>query len=189
MRAKWLAAFATCAGLGLLASSAIAQGQAQGEGGPAFKQVKLTEEQVRAFISFQKQIAPLAGRLEAAGDKPDPALQQQVDKIAKSNGFATPDELAEVGANISLVLDGIDKDTGEFIEPPDMIRKDMEAVEQDKRMPQQEKSRALREMQEALKTATPLRFRENVALVKKYQKQLDEVMGQDSDQEPGPPRR
>jgi hypothetical protein len=40
-------------------------------------------------------------------------------------------------------------------------------------------------MQNALKTATPLQFKENVALVKKYQKQLDELMGPESEpQEP-----
>jgi hypothetical protein len=37
-------------------------------------------------------------------------------------------------------------------------------------------------MQEALKVAAPLRFKENVALVKKYQKELDQVLGQRPEQ-------
>ena len=49
----------------------------------------------------------------------------------------------------------------------------MEEVKKDTQMPQKDKDQVLAEMQEALKTATPLQFKENVALVKKYQKQLD----------------
>jgi hypothetical protein len=183
MRSKWLGMLALCAGLGLLASASMAQGQSQGGGEAQFKQVKLTEKQVQGFIAAQKQLAPLASKLEASADKPDPALEKQVEDIAKRNGFATADELGEVSANISLVFTGLDPKTGQFTEPPELIRKDMEAVKQDKKMSQQEKNEALKEMQEALKTATPLQFKENVALVKKYQKQLDEVLGQESEQE------
>jgi hypothetical protein len=185
MRTTWLRTLALCAGLGLLASSGMAQGQSQGESEQPLKQMKLSEKQVQGFIAAQKQLAPLAGKMEGAGGKPDPAVQQQVEKIAKSNGFATADELGEVGANISLVLEGLDPQTGQFMEPPDLLRKDMEAIKQDKQMSQQDKNQALQEMQEALKTATPLKFKENVALVKKYQKQLDEVMGQESDDQQG----
>jgi hypothetical protein len=183
MRTKWLGMLALFAGLGLFASSGIAQGQAQGEGEPRFKQVKLTEKKIEGFISVQKQLAPLSSKLEATADKPDPALQKQVEDIAKSNGFSTVDELGEVSANISLVLAGLDTQTGQFTEPPDLIKKEMEAIKQDKQMSQKDKTEALAEMQEALKTATPLQFKENVALVKKYQKQLDEVLGEEQ-QEP-----
>jgi hypothetical protein len=182
MRTKWLGMLALFAGLGLLASSGIAQ--AQGEGGePRFKQVKLTEKKIEGFISVQKQLAPLSSKLEASADKPDPALQKQVEDIAKSNGFSTVDELGEVSANISLVLAGLDTQTGQFTEPPDLIKKEMEAIKQDKQMSQKDKTEALAEMQEALKTATPLQFKENVALVKKYQKQLDEVLGEEPGQQ------
>jgi hypothetical protein len=40
-------------------------------------------------------------------------------------------------------------------------------------------------MQQALKTAAPLQFKENVALVKKYQKELDQVLGQDQENQEG----
>jgi hypothetical protein len=174
---------AVFAGLGLLASPGIGQGRVQGEGEPQFKQVKLTEKKVQGFIAAQKQLAPLSSKLEASADKPDPALQKQVEEIAKSNGFSTVDELDEVSANISLVLAGLDTQTGQFTEPPDQIRKEMEAIKQDKQMSQEEKNQALAEMQNALKTATPLQFKENVALVKKYRKQLDELIGPESEQQ------
>jgi len=167
----------------------MAQGQTQGGNEPQFKQVKLTEKKVQGFISAQKQLAPLASKLdEASADKPDPALQKQVEEIAKSNGFSTVEELGEVGANVSLVLAGLDAKTGQFTEPPELIRKEIEAIKQDKQMPQKERDEALSEMQEALKTATPLQFKENVALVKKYQKQLAEVT-QESEQQQGPEKK
>jgi hypothetical protein len=181
MKITWLRILALCAGLGLLASAGMAQGQAQGEGEQPFKQVKLTEKKVQAFIAAQKQLAPLSSKLEASADKPDPALQKQVEQIAKSNGFSTVDELGEVSANISLVLAGLDPQTGQFTEPPDQIRKEMEQVKQDKQMSQEDKNQALAEMQQALKTATPLQFKENLALVKKYQKELDELVGPETE--------
>ncbi len=189
MRTVWLGMLAVIAGVGLLASSGMAQGQAQGESEPRFKQVKLTEKKVQGFISAQKQLAPLSSKLEASADKPDPALQKQVEQIARSNGFSTVDELDEVSANISLVFAGLDAQTGQFTEPPDLIRKEMEAIKQDKQMSQEDKTQALTEMQQVLKTATPLQFKENVALVKKYQKQLDEVIGQESEPQQDPTKK
>jgi hypothetical protein len=189
MRSIWLRTLAVLAGLGLLASAGMTQGQPQGGGEQQYKQVKLTDKKVQAFISAQKQLAPLSSKLEASAEKPDPALQKQVEDIAKSNGFSNVDELGEVSANISLVLAGLDMQTGQFTEPPDQIRKEIEEIKKDKEMPQKEKDEALAEMQEALKTATPLQFKENVALVKKYQKQLDELVGPESDQQQGPAKK
>jgi hypothetical protein len=176
MRTARLWASAAFAGLCLFLSSGLAQGQGQPEGARPFKQVRLTDKDIQGFISAQKQLAPLSSKLEAAGDKLDPELQKQVEQIAKSNGFPTVEKLDEVSANISLVLDGLDPQTGKFTEPPDAIRREMEQVKQDKEMSQEDKTQALSEMQEALKTAAPLQFKENVALVKKYQKELDQVI-------------
>ena len=150
------------------------------------KQIKLTEKQVRDFISAQKQLAPLASKLESAADKPDPALQKQVEQIAKSNGFSTLVEFDDVAANISLVLAGLDPQSGQFTEPPDQLKKDIDELKQDKQLSQKDKDQALAEMQEALKSAAPLQFKENVAVVKKYQKELDQVTPQEAEkQEPG----
>lgn len=172
MKKTWRGTFAAVAALGLLASSAMAQGQTQGDQ-PLLKQIQLTEKQVQGFISAQKELAPLASKLESSGDKPDPALQAQFDQIAKKNGFSSANELDDVAANISLVLSGLDPQSGQFTEPPEQIKKDMEEIKQDAQMPQKEKDQVLTEMQDALKTAAPLKFKDNVALVKKYQKELD----------------
>jgi hypothetical protein len=186
MRTIWLGKLAALAGLALFAASAIAQSQKDGEDQWQFKQIKLTEKQVQDFISAQKQLAPLASKLENAADKPDPALQKQIEQIAKSNGFSTIDEFDDVAANISLVLAGLDPQSGQFTEPPDQIKKDIDELKQDKQLPQKDKDQALAEMQEALKRVAPLQFKENVAVVKKYQKELDQVTPQEAEkQEPG----
>jgi hypothetical protein len=188
MRTIWpgkpAAKLAVLAGLAFLAASAVAQGPKDSQD-QQFKQVRLTEKQVRSFISAQKQLAPLASKFEAT-DKPDPALQGQLEQIAKSNGFSTLDEFDDVSANISLVLAGLDPQTGQFTEPPDQIKQDIDELKQDKQMPQKDKDQALAELQEALKRVEPLRFKENVTVVKKFQKELDQVAPQDADkQEPG----
>jgi hypothetical protein len=186
MRTIWLGKLAVLAGLALFATSAIAQSQKDGQDQPQLKQIKLTEKQVRDFISAQKQLTPLASKLESATDTPDPALQKQVEQIAKSNGFSTLDEFDDVAANISLVLAGLDAQSGQFTEPPDQIKKDMDELKQDKQLSQKDKDQALAQMQEALKSAAPLQFKENVAVVKKYQKELDQVTPQETEkQEPG----
>ena len=186
MRTIWLGKLAVLAGLTLLAASAVAQSQKGGQDQPQLKQIKLSEKQVKDFISAQKQLAPLASKLESAADKPNPALQKQIEEIAKSNGFSTLDEFDDVAANISLVLAGLDPQSGQFTEPPDQIKKDIEELKQDKQLSQKEKDQALAEMQEALKRTAPVQFKENVAVVKKYQKELDQVIPQDAEnQEPG----
>ena len=189
MRTMWLKALVAFAGLGLVISSGLAQGQKQEEAEQSFKQVRLTHKQVQAFIAAHKQLAPLSSKLEAAGDKVDPALQKQVEQIAKSNGFASLEELGDVSANISIVLAGLDPKTGQFTEPPELIRQEIEALKQDKQAPQKEKDQAIAEMQAALKAAAPLQFKENIEVVRKYQKDLDEVLGHDGDQPQGPAKK
>ena len=185
MRTIWLGRLTMLAGLALLVPLAIAQSQNDQEQGQ-FKQIKLSEKQVKDFISAQKQLAPLASKLAGADDKPDPVLESQVEKIAKSNGFSSLDEYDDVAANISVVIAGLDPQTGQFTEPPDQIKKDIDELKQDKQMPQKDKDQALAEMQEALKNAAPLQFKENVAVVKKYKRELDQLAPQETDkQEPG----
>jgi len=70
MRTKWLATLALFAGLGLIASLAMAQSQTQGQGEQQFKQVKLTEKKVQGFIAAQKQLAPLSSKLGAPPTRP-----------------------------------------------------------------------------------------------------------------------
>jgi hypothetical protein len=192
MRTVSLGILAALAGLALSASVVTGQGAQQGAQGDAqaedvqpLKQVKLTDRKIQGYIAAQKQLAPLTDKLEAAGEKADPALDKQIEQIAKSNGFASTEELGDVSANISIVMAGLDAKTGQFTEPPEQIRQEMAEIKQDNQMSQQDKDRAIAQMQKALKVAAPLKFKENVTLVKKYQKQLDEVMSEDGQKQPG----
>ena len=84
MRTNSLAKLAVLAGLALFAASAIAQSQKDGQDQQELEQIKLSEKQVKDFISAQKQLAPLASKLENADDKPDPALQSEVEKSPRA---------------------------------------------------------------------------------------------------------
>ena len=70
-----------CAGLGLWALGAAAQAQ-------DLKQIELNDKLVTAFITAQKDFAPLSSKLAEGGDKPDASLTTQLEDIAKKNGFA-----------------------------------------------------------------------------------------------------
>ena len=193
MRTVSLGMLAALAGLAVSASVVMGQGAqqggAQGDKQAAnvqpLKQVKLTDKKIQGYIAAQKQLAPLADKLQAAGEKADPALDKEIEQIAKGNGFASTEELGEVSANISIVMAGLDAKTGQFTEPPDQIRKEMAEIKQDTQMSQQDKDEAIAHMQKALKVAAPVKFKENVSLVKKYQKKLDEVMSEDAREQPG----
>ena len=65
----------------------------------------------------------------------------------------------------------------------------MAQLEQDKQMPKKEKDKVLLEMQKALKVAAPLQFKENVPLVKKYQKELDQVLQQEPAKQQQPTKK
>jgi hypothetical protein len=185
MKTVWLWTLTVLTGLAVFGPAVMAQSQKESEGQQQIQQIRLTETKVQSFISAQKQLTPLAGKLEAAGDKPDPALQSQLEQIAKSNGFSSLDELDVVALNIALVLDGLDPQTGQFMERSEQIKKDMDELKQDGQISQKDKDQALSQMQEELKSAAPLQFKENVALVQKYQKDLDQAVQQEgAPQEP-----
>jgi hypothetical protein len=181
------AVFAAIA-VGLMMSIAPVGGAAFAQGAPAaqepagdFQQIKLTEAQVKGFVNAQKEINGIQGiaeKLQATQDKPDPALQKQLEDIAKKNGFKDFAELDDVAANVSIVLTGLDPQTGEYTDPVELIKKEMEEVKADKTIPEKDKKQTLDEMADALKNTPPLKYKENVALVKKYQKDIEKALEQ-----------
>jgi len=68
---------------------------------------RMSTEQLPSPQNAQKQLRPLASKLESAAGKPDPALQKQVEQIANSNGFSKLDEFDDVAANISFCSAGL----------------------------------------------------------------------------------
>ena len=67
-----------------------------------------------------------------------------------------------------------------FTEPPEQIKKEIAALKADKTVSEAEKKDELAELEAALKTAKPIQFKENIALVLKHYDRLLPLM-----QEPG----
>jgi hypothetical protein len=157
-------------GLGMTVGTAMAD--------DAFKQVKLDEKMVQGFIGAQKDMADFAqkngGNQQA--DKPDPKVQGELDAIAKKNGFGTFAEFDDVAFNISMVMGGLDPQTGNFTDPIAAIKKEIEDVTADKTIPDKDKKQMLEELAEALKSTPPLQYPENVDLVKKYRADIEKVL-------------
>jgi len=109
-------------------------------------------------------------------DKPDPKLDAQAEALVKKNGFANLGQYDDVSANISMVFFGIDPQTKKFSEPPDRIKKEIEALRTDKSTPDAEKKKALPLLEASLKAAKPIQFKENIALVLKYFDQLSPLL-------------
>ena len=130
------------------------------------KQIKLTEKYIQSFIAAAKDLANLN----------DDANPDQQEAIAKRNGFASLAEYEDVGMNISIIMSGIDPQTKKFTEPPEQIRNQIAALKADKSVPDEEKKDDLEEFEAALKTARPIQFRENIALVLKYFDKLAPLM-------------
>ncbi len=147
---------------------------------PALKQIELTEKQIEQLLAAQKEMDAVTDKLpESAADKPDPKLQAQLEGIAKKNGFAGFDEYGTVYDNVSLVMSGIDPKTKAFIEPPEVLKKQIAAVQADSKIPAKEKKAILDDMSDALKTLEPVKYPGNVALVTKYYDRLAALMQDD----------
>ncbi len=159
-------------GIGL--SGALAQGSSDAAD---FKQVKLDNKMVESFIAAQKDVADFAQKNPAQqSDKPDPKVQAELDAIAKKHGFANFVDFDDVGFNITMVLSGIDKDSGKFTDPIVSIKQEIEDVTADKNIPEKEKKQILEELNESLKNTPPLQYPENVEVVKQYREKIEQVL-------------
>ena len=180
LRLARTAALATILGLAAGASLAVMPASAQQQNPPPapteIRQIKLTEGQVKGFLGAQKDLVAITAKLEAAGDTIDDKLQKELDGIGSKNGFKDFADFEEVRANIMMVLAGIDPDNGQYSDPIELIKKDIEAIKADKALSDADRKQQLDEMNEALKEMQPLKFKENIELVKQYAKQIDDAL-------------
>ena len=146
------------------------------------KQIKLTEKHIQGFMAASKDTAKL---YDGANPEPDSKVEAQAEAVAKKNGFASLDEYDDVSFNISMMISSIDPQTKKFTEPPEQIKKGIAALKADKSVPEAEKKEDLAQLEAALKTAKPIQFKENIALVLKYFDKLAPLMQeQDSNLRP-----
>ena len=142
-----------------------------------YKQVKLDAKMVENFIAAQKDLADFAQKNpDSQSDKPDPKVQAQLDELAKKHGFANFAEFDDVGFNVSVVMSGLDPQTGNFTDPVSSLKTEIAEVTNDKSMAEKDKKQILDELNEALKNTPPLQYPENVEVVKKYREQIDKVL-------------
>ena len=143
---------------------------------PDFKQIKLTEKHLTGFLGAQKDLIAITAKLEAAGDTIDAKLQKELDDIGVRNGFKDFADFEEARANIMLVMVGLDPDTEKCTDPAELIRQDIEAIKADKSLSEADRKSQLEEMNEALKEIQPLQYKENIEVVRKFAKQVDEAL-------------
>jgi hypothetical protein len=174
---------ACLAGSVALASSgtALAQSQmapAQGQqDAPPLKQIPLTEKQVQAVLASSKEMDAVMSKLPEDA-QPDPKTQDQLEAIAKKNGFASYDDYNNVTDNIGLVISGFDPNTKKYIGNEAVIKAQIAQVQADKSMPAKDKKDALTDLNEALKSPPPaVQNKGNIDLVAKYYDQLAASMG------------
>ena len=160
----------------LIAGAALALGFAAAAQAQEINQVKLTDKHIEGYIAAQKDLSGIASELQAAGERPDAKLQAKLEDIAKKQGFANFAELSDVADNISLVMSGLDPQSGEFSDPVEMLKKEMAEVKADASIPEKDKKQMLDELSEALKSTPPLKFSENIATVKKHREAIEKAL-------------
>jgi len=147
---------------------------------PPLKQIELTDKQIESLIATQKEMDAVTDKLpQGAADKPDPKLQAQLEGIAKKNGFADFNDYGAVYDNVSLVISGIDPKTKTFTEPPELLKKQIAAVQADAKIPAKDKKAILDDMNGALKSVEAVKFPANVTLVTKYFDKLSPLFQED----------
>ncbi len=154
----------------------VAAQQMPAAAAPEIRQLQLNDKHVSGFIGAQKDLIGITAELEAAGYTIDEKLQNELDDIGRKHGFKDFADFEEIRTNVMMVLAGIDPDTGEYSDPIELIKKDIEAIKADKSLSDEDRKTQLEEMNDALKEMQPLKYKANIDVVKKYAKQIDEVL-------------
>ncbi len=140
-----------------------------------FKQVKLTEKQIKGYISAHPKMQGLLQKIDKAGDKPDKKLLAGLEDLAKKHGFASFEELDAVAATVSFMVTGFDQESGEFSEPRKALATEIAALKKDKSMPDKERKELIKELEDSVKTTPDVAHKSNIALVKKHLKKLEKI--------------
>jgi hypothetical protein len=140
------------------------------------RQLKLTDQQIAGFVASQKDLAGFAEKLQAAGDKLDPQLKTELDGIAVKHGFKDFAELDDVAANISIVMAGIDPQTGEYVDPVTSLKQELDDVKKDETIAADEKTQLINELEEAIRSTPALENKENIGLVVKNREAIEKAL-------------
>ncbi|HEX2840431.1 hypothetical protein [Hyphomicrobium sp.] len=145
-----------------------------------FKQIELTDKMVASFIAAQKDFAPLAGKLAEGGETPDAALTKELEDIAKKHGFASFAEFEDVGANITIILDGLDRSSGTYTDPVEKMKKELEEIKADGSIPPEDKKLAVDDLTQEIAAAKPLEHKSNIEVVKKHIAEIEALIPEEA---------
>ena len=127
------------------------------------KQIALTEKQVLAFVAAQRDIQPILEKIqESSANELPPAIKAELEAAAKKYGFKDFNDYDEVTSNITMVMAGLDTKTKVFTEPAGAIKEEIQEVTANKDLPAAEKKEMLDELNDALKSAQPIQFPNNI---------------------------
>lgn len=166
--------------LALGLSAGVACAGAAGATGQEFKQIELDDKMVTSFIAAQKDFAPLASKLIEGGDSPDAALTKELEDIAKKHGFASFAEFEDVGANITLILDGLDRSSGTFTDPIEKMKKELEDIKADDSIPAEDKKLAVDDLTQEIAASQPLQHKGNIDVVKKHIAEIEALIPEEA---------
>jgi hypothetical protein len=156
--------------LALVSALAMLAGGAAAQQGP--KQVQLTAKQIEQYIASYKELTPLYGELDAAGDNPSPKLLATIETVVKKYGFANLDEYDSVVISMTAVTNGIDPDSKQYSDPIAATKEQIASVRNDKSMSAADRKEAIEELNAALAELQPVEFPSNIPLVVKYYDRL-----------------
>ncbi|MEL6623486.1 MAG: hypothetical protein AAFQ11_11525 [Pseudomonadota bacterium] len=138
-------------------------------------QVKLTDDMIKRFIAMQTELVAMAKDLEDAED-PDDKLKAQLKALATKHGFASIGEFDAVATSITLIMTGIDPDTGVWADPKIGIRGDMEDVKKDTTIDDAERRELLKDLNEALESTPDIAHKSNIPVVKKFAAEIEKLL-------------
>jgi ribonucleotide monophosphatase NagD (HAD superfamily) len=164
-----------------VASILVSTGSAMTEDQVAstIKQMALTKKQVEGVLAAQKEMDEI-NQKQSEKAKPYLIVAEQLESVAKKNGFASYDEYTDVVDNISIALAGFDPVTRKYIGSEAVIRAQIARIQADKNTPAENKTEALAELNNALKSpAPPVENKGNIDLVATYYDKFADMMGSD----------
>jgi hypothetical protein len=145
----------------------------------AFNQIELNEKHILGFIAAQPDINKFIEANPAKeGTTPTEKQQAELDAISRKHGFKDYTEYDDVAYNISVILSGIDPDSGKYSDPIELIKKEIADITADKQIPVAEKKQMLEELNDTLKNTPPVKFPGNVTVVSKHRQALEKALGQ-----------
>ena len=162
----------------VLTGAALAQNNQAEPAEPAPKQMALTDMMVDNVLAAKADIDAIVSKLPPNANEPSPKVMAQLDAAAKKHGFASYAEYDDVAGNISMVMEGFDPQTKKYVGQDVVIKQEIAQVQADKKMPANDRKEALSQLNEELKSVTPLQFPANIDMVAKHYDKLNEAMSQ-----------